>query len=280
MELFDSHRKKFLRRFSLLLPLCFLILISSIFFISVSFASDETLHKEQQALENGAIRSYAMNGQYPESLDQILNDYHITYDRSRFVVEYTPNGSNLLPYISVILLSDTAGHGRGCQMKKRLITRHPVAELASLLLFGIFVLFLLLMLLFSARIYQQTVKNTNAENTLGTAVSYLTTKFRQHDTVNGIFTGKLDNLSALCFRDTLNDQDYITYIYLDQGNLKELFTSDSSSANASAGTTIAQLSDFQISESRPGFYSFELKDSEGNKETFYLHQNSVSKEAS
>lgn len=117
MELFDSHRKKFLRRFSLLLPLCFLILISSIFFINVSFASDETLHKEQQALEqaleNGAIRSYAMNGQYPESLDQILNDYHITYDRSRFVVEYTPNGSNLLPYISVILLSDTAGHGKG-----------------------------------------------------------------------------------------------------------------------------------------------------------------------
>ena len=114
MELFDSHRKKFLRRFSLLLPLCFLILISSIFFISVSFASDETLHKEQQALEqaleNGAIRSYAMNGQYPESLDQILNDYHITYDRSRFVVEYTPNGSNLLPYISVILLSDTSRH--------------------------------------------------------------------------------------------------------------------------------------------------------------------------
>ena len=112
MELFDSHRKKFLRRFSLLLPLYFLILISSIFFISVSFASDETLHKEQQALEqaleNGAIRSYAMNGQYPESLDQILNDY-----RSRFVVEYTPNGSNLLPYISVILLSDTAGHGKG-----------------------------------------------------------------------------------------------------------------------------------------------------------------------
>ena len=37
----------------------------------------------------------------------------ITYDRSRFVVEYTPNGSNLLPYISVILLSDTAGHGKG-----------------------------------------------------------------------------------------------------------------------------------------------------------------------
>lgn len=165
-------------------------------------------------------------------------------------------------------------------MKKKFSSRHPVAELASLLLFGIFILFLLLMLLFSARIYQQTVKNTTAESTLGTAVSYLTAKFRQHDTENGIFTDKLDNISALCFRDTLNDQDYITYIYLDQGSLKELFTPDGSSASASAGTTIAQLSDFQVSESRPGFYSFELKDPEGNKESFYLHQNSVSKEAS
>lgn len=116
MELFDSHRKKFLRKLSLLLPLCFLILISAVFLVSVNFASEETLHKEQQALEhalaNGAIRSYALNGQYPESLEQLLNDYHITYDHSRFVVEYTPNGTNLLPYISVILLSDTAGRGK------------------------------------------------------------------------------------------------------------------------------------------------------------------------
>lgn len=113
------------------------------------------------------------------------------------------------------------------------------------------------MLLFSARIYQQTVKNTNAENTLGTAVSYLTTKFRQHDTVNGIFTGKLDNLSALCFRDTLNDQDYITYIYLDQGNLKEHSLLQTVLLPMHLPEQqIAQLSDFQISESRPWFLFF------------------------
>ena len=64
MELFDSHRKKFLRRFSLLLPLCFLILISSIFFISVSFASDETLHKEQQAHWNRHLKM-AQSGHMP-----------------------------------------------------------------------------------------------------------------------------------------------------------------------------------------------------------------------
>lgn len=165
-------------------------------------------------------------------------------------------------------------------MKKKHFSRHPVAELASLMLFGIFALFLLLMLLFSARIYQQTIKNTNAETTLGTAVSYITTKFRQHDMEDGIFSSTLDGLSALCFRDTLNGQEYTTYIYLDQGNLKELFTQSDSAASASAGTTIAELSDFQVSESSSGFYYLELKDSEGNEEAFYLHQNSVSEEAS
>ena len=53
-------------------------------------------------LKNSAVRSYAMTGEYPENLAQLLNDYHITYDKNRFIVEYIPNGSNLLPSISVI----------------------------------------------------------------------------------------------------------------------------------------------------------------------------------
>ena len=56
----------------------------------------------KQALKNSAVRSYAMTGEYPEDLAQLLNDYHITYDKNRFIVEYIPNGSNLLPSISVI----------------------------------------------------------------------------------------------------------------------------------------------------------------------------------
>lgn len=116
MELFDSRRKKILRKLSLLFPIFFLILVCCVFFFSINFTSKEALYKEQQtlqqALENGAIRSYALNGQYPESLEQLLQEYHITYDQTHFVVEYTPNGTNLLPHISVILLTDTQNHGR------------------------------------------------------------------------------------------------------------------------------------------------------------------------
>lgn len=109
MELFESRRKKFFRTFLLLFPVLLLVFSCVLFVAGVSHTSGQTIQKEQIALEqtlkNGAIRTYALTGTYPESLSQLLSDYHITYDKEKFVVEYVPNGSNLLPSISVIALS-------------------------------------------------------------------------------------------------------------------------------------------------------------------------------
>ena len=93
-------------------------------------------------------------------------------------------------------------------MNHRKNTGHSVSSLFSLLLFGVFVLFLILMLLFSARIYQQTVKQTDSDSELGTAATYLTTKFRQHDRGDEIFSGSLDDIPALCFRDDIKGKEY------------------------------------------------------------------------
>ncbi len=115
------------------------------------------------------------------------------------------------------------------------------------------------MLLFSARIYQQTVKQTDSDSELGTAATYLTTKFRQHDRGDEIFSGSLDDIPALCFRDDIKGKEYITYIYLKNDSLMELFTAKGSQASSDAGTVISQLSDFRFSEMENGFYHFSLK---------------------
>ena len=151
-------------------------------------------------------------------------------------------------------------------MKKTAPTSHPISGLFSLLLFGLFVLFLLIMLLFSAQIYQQSIKKADSETDLGTVSSYIATKFRQHVVQDVIFTVELNDIPALCFHDTINNQDYITYLYLDDGRLKELFTADGSSAQANAGTAIASLSDFQIEEKGNGFYYIFLQ-----KNFFHIH---------
>lgn len=115
MELFESRRKKFLRAFFLLFPVLLLVLSCTLFVAGVSQTSGQAMQKEQdaleQALKNGAVRTYALTGAYPESLSRLLADYHITYDKSKFVVEYVPNGSNLLPSISVIALSGSTKGG-------------------------------------------------------------------------------------------------------------------------------------------------------------------------
>ena len=109
MKLFESRKEKFIKNITLLFPLFLLLCIGFVFFTAVGRTSDATIRKEQsallQTLENGAVRTYALKGQYPENLDELLSDYHITYDASRFVIEYVPNGSNLLPSISVIPLT-------------------------------------------------------------------------------------------------------------------------------------------------------------------------------
>ena len=133
-------------------------------------------------------------------------------------------------------------------MKKTYSQNHSVASLFSLILFGMFVLFLLMMLLFSARIYQQQLSSSDSELSLGTASAYITTKFRQHDTADGIFTDDLNGTPALCFRDSVEGKNYITYIYLDGTSLKELFTAEDSPASTNTGTSIAELRNFQVEE--------------------------------
>lgn len=110
-----AAEKNFYGDFFFFFPVLLLILACILFVAGISHTSGQALQKEQDALEKtlkaSAVRTYALTGEYPEDLSQILRDYHITYDKSKFVVEYVPNGSNLLPSISVIALSGSTKGG-------------------------------------------------------------------------------------------------------------------------------------------------------------------------
>lgn len=112
-DIFEPRRRRIGRALRFLLPAVLPVVLCVVFLMAISHASDDTLAKEQatltQALENGAVYTYALTGNYPESLSQLLDEYHITYDKEKFIVEYVPNGSNLFPMISVLPL----GSGKG-----------------------------------------------------------------------------------------------------------------------------------------------------------------------
>lgn len=104
--------------------------------------------------------------------------------------------------------------------------RHPVDTFFTIVLFSLFLLFLLLMLLFSVQAYRTAVSGNQTNNNLYTASAYITAKFRQHDDpgcVSARTVEELDNTSVLCLTDTVNGREYVTYIYLWNQKLKELF---------------------------------------------------------
>lgn len=155
--------------------------------------------------------------------------------------------------------------------------RHPVDTFFTIVLFSLFLLFLLLMLLFSAQAYRTAVSGNQTNNNLYTASAYITAKFRQHDDpgcVSARTVEELDNTSVLCLTDTVNGREYVTYIYLWNQKLKELFTAADNSPSAVMGTDIASLDSFSVQETEDGFYSISLRDLQGNQSSFFLHPGS------
>lgn len=152
--------------------------------------------------------------------------------------------------------------------------RHPVDTVFTIVLFSLFLLFLLLMLLFSAQAYRTAVSGNQTNNNLYTASAYITAKFRQHDDPDCVSVRnvkELNNASALCLTDTVNGKEYVTYIYLWNQKLKELFTAADNPPSAEMGTDIASLDSFSVLETEEGFFRISLSDLQENSSSLILH---------
>ena len=107
MDIFETGHTRLRRTLRNILPVIIPAVLCLIFYLGISCAGRETISREQsslqQALEQSAIQAY------PLSLEELLHDYNISYDTDKFVVEYVPSGSNLLPSISVLVLSSGKG---------------------------------------------------------------------------------------------------------------------------------------------------------------------------
>lgn len=81
-------------------------LIALLFYHGVVSVSEDTLKRQRESLENALNRSisycYAVEGKYPESLQYLRENYGITYDTSKFFVDYQITGSNLMPDVTII----------------------------------------------------------------------------------------------------------------------------------------------------------------------------------
>lgn len=88
------------------ISLCLFVLIISVFYAGVSSlaksSAEEELGNLTQTLQEGIVHCYSIEGTYPESLSYLTEHYGITYDHDKYLVEYHPLGSNIMPDLTVL----------------------------------------------------------------------------------------------------------------------------------------------------------------------------------
>lgn len=63
---------------------------------------DERAYRLKASVENAAVTCFAIEGFYPDSLEYLIENYHIVYDPKEYHVFYETKGANFKPRVEVI----------------------------------------------------------------------------------------------------------------------------------------------------------------------------------
>ena len=87
----------------------FFILVIVAFLFGISFIASTSSRDQKQILTDAVnkdiIHCYAVEGYYPPSLGYIEEHYGLTYDRTKYMVDYVPIGDNIMPSVTIVELS-------------------------------------------------------------------------------------------------------------------------------------------------------------------------------
>lgn len=145
--------------------------------------------------------------------------------------------------------------------------QHMIDFLFPIALFFVFASTALIVLLFSANIYQNIANRSETSFQQSTALSYITEKIRQNDTEGSenISLGEFDGCPALAISQNYGENTYTTYIYEVDGELKEIFLQEGITASADSGTTVMQIEELEMKELSDNLYQFSCTSTDGTR---------------
>lgn len=142
-------------------------------------------------------------------------------------------------------------------------------------LFGAFAITGLLVVLFGARVYQSTISRMDMNYSSRTALSYVTEKIRAHDFTGGadaadVGVASYNGQSVLLLNETVNDRSYVTYLYVEDGILREFTAPSEYEFRYDQGTEILPIKEFRIDKKSDALYEFNIIDGYDNSTQFFV----------
>lgn len=149
--------------------------------------------------------------------------------------------------------------------------RHSIDSLFTFLLLLVFTMFTLILAGMGAAVYKNSSVHLDENYTSRTAVSYAAEKIRQHDRTDSIFLTEVEQIPALALCDTIDGEEFLTYIYFYDNSLCELFIRKENEPTAAMGSRLVPLSDFSIEKTDASFFTVRAVSPEGNALSMTIH---------
>lgn len=150
-----------------------------------------------------------------------------------------------------------------------------------LAVFGVFTVCALVLVTIGSEIYRHTVDEMSRNYETRTAIAYIAEKIRQNDGLlsdssadvnNKISISTLEGIPALQITQEVNGDNYLTYLYLHNGFLKELYIRSDTDLGGNilaAGQDIIKLSDFRMTQINDNLLEIELITHSGKTHRMY-----------
>ncbi len=116
--------------------------------------------------------------------------------------------------------------------------KHHMEGLIALLLFGVFAVCLMTILLTGADAYRSLTERDQTAYDRRVCAQYLAARVRQADRLDGVKVESFGDGDALALIEDIDGYDYVTYVYLCDGYLMELFCAAGSGLTPDAGEKI------------------------------------------
>ena len=113
-----------------------------------------------------------------------------------------------------------------------------------LIVFLLFVLCLLASALSFAKIYKSFGDDINARFEGSQAQALIMQKLRFYDNSGSVYVTDSGGIKSLCFKEEIDGESYVTYIYCHDGMLCELFTEESTPFDAANGNVLTAAEEF------------------------------------
>lgn len=93
---------------SIVVFLALLVLFSFLAGRTSGSADREQAQILEDAIRNAAVTNYAVEGAYPATLAEIVDNYGVIVDENRFIVRYNIFAPNIMPDVTVVFKGDNA----------------------------------------------------------------------------------------------------------------------------------------------------------------------------